>query len=423
MNNWKWVQAIAPLLVAAALLGCGGEKSNTGDSEPPVTVETVTATVQPISNVISDQGVLYPIQQASLSPKVSAPVRKFYVNRGSKVHRGQLLATLENKDLAAGVISARGSYQQAEAAYASTTTSTLPEEIQTATLNMEDAKTNMENEQKVYESESNLFKEGAIARKQLDSTRVALKAAQSAFETAREHLKNLQASGATQQQRAAKGLLESAQGQYLSAQAQLGYTNLRSPIDGVVTERAVYPGDIAPAGTPLLIVMDISRVVVRLHIAQAQAAQLKLGDAATIHVPGLKNAMPAKVSIVSPALDPNSTTVEVWVQADNPNRQLQPGTSVGVSIVAGTVPDALVIPDSAVLSGDNESTHVMVVRPDGRAYSERVTTGIQQQGLVQIVSGLRVGEEVVVGGAYGLPDKTRVKPSPASSSAGSQSQD
>ncbi len=402
-------------------LGCGGGSPDLSTTEPVVNVETTVAKVQPIANVVSAQGVLFPIHQASLTPKISAPVREFYVNRGSRVHRGQLLAVLDNKDLAAGVVSAHGAYDQAQATYESTTSSTLPEEVQAANLNLEDTKANLAAQQKLYDSESKLYRQGAIARKQLDATQVALTAARSAYQTAEKHLKNLQSSGAEQQQRAATGQLETAHGQYLNAAAQLGYTEMRSPIDGVVADRGVYPGDIAPAGTPLLIVMDTSKVVVRLHIPQPQAVQLKLGDPAKLDVPGLQTKVPAKVTVISPALDPNSTTLEIWVQADNPKGGLQPGTSVGVSIIAQTIPNALVVPDSAILTGENGETHVMVVRADSLAYSQTVITGIQQGPLIQILSGLKPGEQVVVGGAYGLPDKTKVKVAPANSGGGSQS--
>ncbi len=400
----------------AVSLGCSGSNSNSSAPEPIVSVETVPAKVQPITDVLSAEGVLFPIQQASLSPKISAPVRRFYVQRGDRVHRGELLAVLENHDLAAAVVSAKGSYDQAKATYASATTSTLPEEIQTATLNVQDARTSLNAEQKLYDSDQKLYRQGAIARKQLDATQVALTSARSAYQTAQKHLQNLEASGASQQRQAAKGQLEAAHGQYQGATAQLAYTEIRSPIDGVVAERAVYPGDMAPAGTPLLVVMDTSRVVVRLHVPESQAAQLKLGDSATLQVPGFTSKFPAKVTVLSPALDPNSTTVEVWVQADNPKGELKPGATVQVSITANMLPHALVIPSQAILKGSNGETTVMVVKSDGRAYSQKVETGIQQGPLIQILSGLYAGEQVIVSGAYGLPDKTKVKATPAPSS-------
>ena len=86
----------------------------------------------------------------------------------------------------------------------------------------------------------------------------------------------------------------------------------------MVADRSVYPGEMAAAGTPLITVMNVSKVIVRLHVPQPQAALLKLGGEATLHVPGLKNGIPGKISVLSPAIDPNSTTVQIWVEASIP---------------------------------------------------------------------------------------------------------
>ena len=411
---------MATIVASALMVFCSGCSSDNAvpPPEPVVSVETAPTKLQTITDMVTAEGVLYPIHQASISPKITAPVRKFYVQRGDKVRRGQLLAVLENKDLAAAVVSAQGGYDQAQAMYASTTSSGLPEEIQTANLNVVNTRATLEAQQKLYDSEDKLYQQGAVARKQLDATKVALTAAQSAYATAEKHLQNLQAAGALQQKKAAQGQLETAHGQYLGAAAQLGYTEIRSPIDGAVADRAVYPGDIAPAGTPLLIVMDTSKVVVRLHIPQQQAQLLQLGQAATLRIPGLDRDVPAKVTVLSPALDPNSTTEEIWVEADNRKGELKPGTTASVSITAKTIADALVIPAAAILTGPNGQTSVMVVKSDSRAYAQDVKTGIRQGPMIQVLSDLQPGEQVIVSGQYGLPDKTKVKATPASANAG-----
>src|SRR5215467_2109545 len=99
----------------------------------------------------------------------------------------------------------------------------------------------------------------------------------------------------------------------------------------------------AAAGTPLLTVMDITTVVARAHIPQQSAALLKTGDKADVMVPGIDEPITGKVSLVSPALDTNSTTVEVWVQVKNPHERLKPGASVQVSMVARSWPGALAV--------------------------------------------------------------------------------
>ena len=186
-------------MIAASTLmmissGCSSENT-VPPPEALVSVETAPVQAQSITDVVSAEGVLFPVHQASISPKITAPVRRFYVQRGDKVHRGELLAVLENKDLAAAVVSAQGGYDQAQATYASTTSSTLPEEIQTANLDVVNTRTSLEAQQKLYDSENKLYQQGAIARKQLDATEVALTAAESAYKTAEKHLQNLQAAG------------------------------------------------------------------------------------------------------------------------------------------------------------------------------------------------------------------------------------
>ncbi len=124
-------------------------------------------------------------------------------------------------------------------------------------------------EQKVYDSRRFLFQQGALPRKQLDESAVALVQAKAQYEMAEKHLSALQSAGKQAPMKAARGQLTSAKGKYEGAAAQLAYTEIRSPIDGVVTDRPSYPGETPPPGTPLLTIMDTSSVIARAHIPQS----------------------------------------------------------------------------------------------------------------------------------------------------------
>ena len=137
--------------------------------------------------------------------------------------------------------------------------------------------------------------------------------------------------------------------------------------------------------------------------------RLKIGDKGTVTVAGLDQPVEGKVTVVSPALDPNSTTVEVWLEAKNPKQQLKPGTSVQLSLTAKTVKDALVVPAAAVLTAADGGTTVMLAGSDGRAHQKAVKLGIRQDDDVQILEGVAEGDKVVTTGAYGLPDNTKIK--------------
>jgi multidrug efflux pump subunit AcrA (membrane-fusion protein) len=331
------------------------------------------------------------------------------VKRGSPVHEGELLAVLENRDLSAAAQDTGGSYKQAEAAYETTTAASLPEEIQKAEADEQQAKQALDAQEKVFESRQQLFDQGALPRKELDQSRVDITAARNQYAIAKKHLDALMAIGKQQALKSAAGQLESAKGKYLGAQAQLSYSEIRSPIDGVVTDRPLYPGEMAAAGTPLLTVMDISSVIAKAHIPQDDAAALKVGDKGTMTVPGIDEPIEGKVTVVSPALDPNSTTVEVWLEAKNPKHALKPGTSVQLSLTAQTVKDALVVPASSVITTPDGTTAVMLAGADGRAHQKAVKLGIHNGDDVQILEGVTASDKVVSTGAYGLPDKTKIK--------------
>jgi HlyD family secretion protein len=393
-------------LTASLLSGCSSEKA---DKEPTVTVQVAPVEKTTIEHTITTQAILFPRAQAAIVPKISAPVQKFLVKRGSPVHQGELLAVLENRDLAAAAQDTKGAYDQAQATYENTTAAGLPEEIQKAEADAQGAKQALDAQEQVFQSRQKLFDEGALPRKELDQSRVDITQARNQYAIAKRHVDYLVAKGKEQELKAAAGQLESAKGKYMGAQAQLSYSEIRSPIDGFITDRPLYPGEMAAAGTALLTVMDLSSVIVKAHIPQSEAAFLKVGDKGTITAPGLEHPIDGKVTVVSPALDPNSTTVEVWLEAKNPKHELKPGTSVQLSLTAQTVKDVLVVPVNAVLTAPDGTTSVMIAGSDNLAHQTPVKVGIRNGDDIQITEGVTENDKVISSGAYGLPDKTKIQ--------------
>lgn len=148
--------------------------------------------------------------------------------------------------------------------------------------------------------------------------------------------------------------------------------------------------------------MDTSQVVARAHVSPEEAATLKVGDTATLTQPGLASGFPGKVALVSPALDPNSTTVEVWVQAANTGGKLKPGETVHAAIVSESVPKAIVVPAAALLTDSDGTTSAIVLDADNKPHKQRVKVGIRNADNVQIIDGLKGGERVITVGAFEL---------------------
>ncbi len=397
------------LAAVVGLLLLAGCSKNEAKEEPTVTVQVAQVEKTTIQHTITTQAILFPRAQAAIVPKITAPVQKYLIKRGSPVHAGELLAVLENRDLAAAVQDTQGTYQQQQAAYEATTRAGLPEEIQKAEADAQQSQQALDAQEKIFQSRQQLFDQGALPRKELDQSRVDVITARNQSAIAKQHLEKLQSFGKQQELRAAEGQLESAKGKFLGAQAQLGYSEIRTPIDGVVTDRPLYPGEMAAAGTPLLTVMDISTVIAKAHIPQSDAAALNVGDKGTIAVPGIDDPIEGKVTVVSPALDPNSTTVEVWLEAKNPKHALKPGTSVQLSLTAQTVKDALVVPASSIVTTPDGATVVMLAGADGLAHQTAVKVGIRNGDDAQILEGVTANDKVISSGAYGLPDKTKIK--------------
>jgi len=398
---------IAALVWMLAVVACG--KKEAKEAEPVAPVQTAEVRTDTIRRVIEADGILYPRSQASVVPKISAPVKAFYVNRGDRVREGQLLAVLENRDLAAASQESKGQFEQAEANYRGTTAATIPEEVVKAQTDARAGKEAMEAAKKVYESRQKLFEQGALARKLVDDAQVAYVQARSQDEAAQQHLEALQSVGKQEQIKAAAAQVDTAKAHYQGSEAQLSYAEIRSPMGGVIADRGVYPGEMATAGAPLLTVMDNTRVVARANVPQGQAGYLKVGDAATVKQTGETEEVPGKVIVVSPAVDPNSTTVQVWVETANPGERLKPGVSVHVTMVANTIKDATVAPAAALLAAEGGGSQAVVVGSDGVAHVRKIETGVRDGDNVQVTSGLKPGEQVVTAGGLGLEEGAKVR--------------
>jgi len=418
ISQRRLVVAACAVMCCFFLSGCGSTEK---EKEPVASVQVTPAKKNSLSEIVSTEAVLFPLKQATVAPKISSTIREFKVQRGTRVKKGQLLAILENNDLAAQAQASKGDFDQADANYAIAVNAGLPQQIQKAELDAAAAKSAFDAAQKVYDSRKDLYQQGALPRRDLDSAEVALAQARSQNEQAQKQLADLQRLGQEQLMKAAKGARESAEGHYRAAAAQLSYSEVRSPIDGVVTDRPLYAGDLATANQPILTVMDTSTLVAKAHIPQSEAGELKVGDRAAVRTAEMEEPITGRVSLISPALDPGSTTVEVWVETRDPASRLKPGMTVSLAITAKTLKDAVVVPSNAVFQSAGDSHFVMVAGTDGKAHQRPVQSGIRNEERTQILSGISPGDPIITSGGYALPDGTAIKieaPAPPATSTG-----
>jgi len=413
-----WIGCV--LAAAILLAGCGKAKEEAAEAEAPTPVMVETATLGAIDRIVTADAVLYPINQANVTPKISAPVKRILVNRGDHVRAGQLLAELESSDLAAAIEESKHQTEQTQAAYQALTGATVLEDrakaeadVKAGQAAVDAARAAVDAAKKLYDNRAALQREGALAQRLVDDANLQwvqaqsqLTTAQNQLATAQNHLQIQAGEGQRDAIRGAEAQVNTAKAHTDGLTVQLSYARVTSPINGVIADRSVFPGEIAAAGSPLVSIVDISQVVARANVPVKEAAYITVGRPARITGP--EGDLAGKVTVVSPSVDPNSTTVEVWVQTDNPGEKLKPGGTVRVAIIAETIQNTLVAPAAALLNSDEGGQKVMVIDSTMVARERKVAVGVRQGDRVQIVSGVQPGEQVVVAGGLGLEDKAKV---------------
>jgi len=408
-----WIAALALLLLAA----CGSKEKEKaeGEGQPEVTVDVAPVLATAISQKITADAIVYPINQASPSSKISAPIRKIYVERGDRVHAGQVIAELENQDLVAEVNEGKAALAQAEVAVGAVNAG-VPQELNKVQIEITSAQQAVNEQQRIYDHRQDLFKQGAIAEKDVREAQFNLEQARNQLKAAEAKVNDFKGPAKDQELKAAEAARDAAKRKIESSEVRLGYAKITSPIDGIVTERLVFTGEEATSGMPLMTIMDTSRVIARAHVSPQEASVLRSGLMANIVVPG-SNAKPFSGTIqqVSPAMDTGSTTLEVWIETPNPDGILKPGMSVRTEAIVKSNPMALVIPFAAVLTANSGNTSVIVVDAENKPHKKPVTLGIREGANVEVTDGLQNGERVVTAGAFELAkldeevfDKTKV---------------
>jgi len=386
-----------------------------------VSVQVAKAQRAPIANEITMVATLIARREATLSSKISAQIAQMPLLTNRPVHAGDVLAVLESRDLAAQRSEAAAALQEAQTSANQTANGSVPLTNAQDQKAVRDARAALENARKTLDRREALYREGGISRKDLEASQLAvgnaendLRVAESSSTLHRGVINPGDIGISQSKERQARDRLA-------NLEAQLGYTVIRAPFDGVVTEQWQRQGDFAASGGKLVTVADTSSLIARIEVAEETASKLQVGNAVKVLPDELHGqAIDGTVNLVGRGADPQSRSVEVWVLVPNPTGRLRPNGVAQVVIAASPVADAIVVPSSAVtLDATNGNTGtVMVVDDKSIAHEVHVTIGVRSGGRTQIVSGMNGGETVVTEGNYGLPDGTRVAiPKPAAATA------
>jgi HlyD family secretion protein len=429
-RRWRVQLGAALALVILIVAGwCWHRRGAAGDEEaaqPVVSVRLAKAEVGAIAQPLDLVGTISARQEATISPKVSAQIAKMGLIKNRVVHRGEVLAVLESRDLTAQQAEAAAALREAEIGVRNTGQGSIPLTNAQDVKAVHDAQGTVENMRKTYERRKTLYEQGGISKKELEASQLDVAKAEDDLRLAERAASLHQGTTNPSDLATARSKEQQASGHLASITAQAGYATIRAPFDGVIGDQFLYQGDFANAGAKMLTIADTSSVIVKAPLSVDAAMRVHAGDAASIQpdsLPGVT--LQGTVSLVGNAADPQSRAVELWIALPNPDGRLRPNSAARVTVQSSNVTNAVVVPASAVtLDATNANAGtVMVVDDKSVAHEVKVTTGAHTRNRTQITSGLHGGETVVIEGNYGLPDGTKVqnadaapKPAPDSKS-------
>jgi membrane fusion protein (multidrug efflux system) len=266
----------------------------------------------------------------------------------------------------------------------------------------------------IYVEEGDSVKSGQVMAR-LDGDRLRLEVAQT-----EANLRKLERDYKRQLELSEKGLvakgtaenakfdLDALRAAYDRNRLELSYTEIRAPIDGVVSARYIKVGNTITEGTPTFRVTNLDPLIAYVHIPEKEFRKLAPDQSADVVVDALGGEhFTGTISRISPTVDPKTGTFRARVEVPDPTRRLKPGMFARVNIVYERRENALQLPRSAILDADGEQSVFVVA--DGKAQQRPVTTGLANNGWVEVVGGLDGDERVVVVGQGGLKTGTAVK--------------
>ncbi len=380
--------------VLIALLPSCGKVRARGDSPAVETVGVTKVIRKTLERQITLSSELVPFQQINVYAKESGFVKKLYVDYGSHVQTGQLMATLEIPELEAQLQVDQSAIKNATDEVSRAGHQLKRYQAMYTALHLEYTRLNG-----VFESQP-----GLVAQQEVDDAQGKDLAAASQVDASQSSLE------------AAQSQLLMAKSSLIHDQALFAYASITAPFSGVVTQRYANLGTLMQAGTssstqalPLVKLSqdDLYRLVI--PVPESSVRYIRVGDPVAVRVPALNRSFPGKVARFSLDVQEGTRTMHTEVDVPNPNRVLMPGMYAETTLTLEAKDNVLAVPLGA-LDHKGDQTTVYVASPTGKVELRVVTVGLETATDAEVVSGLAEGESVIVSDRSGLKAGEEVRP-------------
>jgi len=361
-----------------ALCGCNRAAQQPAGSANPI-APVVSASRATLANTLTVAGEFIPYQEVELHAKVAGYIRRIDVDIGDRVKRGQVLAVLDVPELQAQVQGAQAGVRQSQAEILQATNEVVRDEANFVALHAA-----AERLQQASDA-----RPGLIAQQELDDAHAKDQAAAAQVDAAKSAL------NAMQQQ------LGVSQAQQQQVSTMEDYSRIVAPFTGIVTWRYADTGALIQAGTsnagsaPVVKIAEVSTLRLRLPVPETIAPYMHDGDNATIRIDALGRTITGKVTRSTDELDMATRSMQVEVDVPNADGSLTPGMYAQVMLNVRRSGDALVVPIQAIDTSGPQPI-LLVVNAQSRVEKRAVQTGIATANRIEVLSGLREGEQVIV---------------------------
>jgi RND family efflux transporter MFP subunit len=385
------------------------------ETQQTVTVKVASPRIGLIERVLSTSGTLTAGATITVTTKVSGRIEAILVEEGQAVEEGELLVQIDEQAPRLQLEQAYAAWQAAQAQYEKALRGPRPEELENARALYEKAEKDLATAEQSFNRSERLYRAGTIPQAQFEQAETTLRAARTEMENAGRSLQMFEQGVSAEEKRMALAQANAAKASYKLARLQLDNTQIRASADAVVARVVQDEGNIVGTSTPILILVQDEKVQVEIELAEKYYGEISaVAESVEARVfpqayPGT-NAFQGGIFTVAPTINPGSRTFTVTLDIADPQALLRPGMYAEVELVLQRIPDAILVPSSAVLDRAGRQI-VFVVVDSGQqtvAAARNVVPGLSNPAEVQIVSGIGPNDPVIVEGNSFLEDGQRI---------------
>ena len=388
LRDWAHVRHFAILICAVALLGaCKSDypatsrQNRPGEARAARQVKTARVEETPFGESVTVNGTLAAYDQTTASVKVPGRLRSITVDLGSVVRRGQVIAQVEQQDYALRVQQAEAALAQARARLGLSPDGKDDRVDPEQTGTVRQARAVLDEAQANRDRAAKLVEQGVIARSEFDTANAAHKVALSRYQDAIEEIRNRQA------------LLAQRRSELSLARQQLADTSVYAPLDGIVQEKRASVGEYLAAGAPVVSIVRMDPLRLKAEVPEREAGNVRSGQNVRVTIDGDSNIYLGQIKRLSPVIAQQSRMLLVEADVRN-DGALRPGSFAHAEIVTNDAKMVVTVPTKAIVTFAGIEKVITV--QNGKALEKPVTTGRRNGEWTEIVTGVNVGERVIV---------------------------